>query len=188
IALEAAYWDGPSIRRGAKALGMHTEASHRFERGADPEAPPTALARIAHLAARIGAGTTRPGLIDLYVAPRPRTRVSLRPGRITSVLGTPVAVSESRRILTGLGFAVGEPSEAWTVDVPSWRGDVTREVDLVEEIARHHGLGKIPSTIPPSDRVEGLRPAQKRDRELRTTLAGAGLTEVATYSFVSEAG
>src|SRR5678815_5245657 len=87
IALEAAYWDGPSIRRGAKALGMHTEASHRFERGADPEAPPTALARIAHLAAKIGAGSTRPGLIDRYVAPRPRTRVSLRPGRITSVLG-----------------------------------------------------------------------------------------------------
>lgn len=188
IALEAAYWDGPSIRRAAKALGMHTEASHRFERGADPEAPPTALARVAHLLAKIGAGTTRPGLIDRYVAPRPRTRVSLRPGRITSVLGAPVAVSESRRILSGLGFTVGEPSEAWTVDVPTWRGDVTREIDLVEEIARHHGLGRIPSTIPPSARVEGLRPAQRRDRKIREVLAGAGLTEVVTYSFVSEEG
>ncbi len=186
IALEAAYWDPPSIRRGAKALGMHTEASHRFERGAAPDAPPTALARIAHLAAKIGAGTTRPGLIDRYVAPRPRTRVSLRPGRITAVLGAPVAVSESRRILSGLGFAVGEPSEAWTVDVPTWRGDVTREIDLVEEIARHHGLGRIPSTIPPSARVEGLRPAQRRDRELRSALAGAGMKEAITYSFVGE--
>ena len=107
VALEAAYWDPPSIRRAAKALGMHTEASHRFERGADPEAPPAALARIAHLLAKIHAGSARPGLIDRYVAPRPRTRVGLRPARITSVLGTPVAVSESRRILTGLGFAVG---------------------------------------------------------------------------------
>ncbi len=188
VALEAAYWDPPSIRRAAKGLGMHTEASHRFERGADPEAPPVALARLAHLLAKIGAGTTRPGLIDRYVAPQPRTRVSLRPGRITSVLGAPVAVSESRRILSGLGFAVGEPSEAWTVDVPTWRGDVTREIDLVEEIARHHGLGRIPSTIPPSARVEGLRPAQRRDRKVREVLAGAGLIEVITYSFVSEDG
>jgi phenylalanyl-tRNA synthetase beta chain len=186
VALEAAYWDPPSIRRGAKALGLRTEASHRFERGADPEAPPVALARIAHLLGRIGAGTARPGLIDRYVAPRPRTRVQLRPGRITSVLGAPVAVSESRRILNGLGFVVGDPSEAWTVDVPTWRGDVTREIDLVEEVGRHHGLGKIPSTIPPSARVEGLRPAQRRDRELRSTLAGAGLTEVISYSFVAE--
>jgi len=188
VALEAAYWDPPSIRRAAKGLGMHTEASHRFERGADPEAPPVALARLAHLLAKISAGTTRPGLIDRYVAPRPRTRVSLRPARITSVLGAPVAVSESRRILSGLGFAVGEPSEAWTVDVPTWRGDVAREIDLVEEIARHHGLGRIPSTIPPSARVEGLRPAQRRDRKVREVLAGAGLVEVITYSFVSEDG
>ncbi len=186
VALEAAYWDPPSIRRAAKALGMHTEASHRFERGADPEAPPLALARIAHLLAKIGGGRTRPGLIDRYVAPRPRTRVQLRPGRITAVLGAPVAVSESRRILTGLGFAVGEPSDAWTVDVPTWRGDVTREVDLVEEIGRHHGLANLPPTIPASTRVEGLRPAQRRDRQLRSTLAGAGLTEVITYSFVAD--
>ena len=188
VALEAAYWDPPSIRRSAKALGMHTEASHRFERGADPEAPSTALARIGHLLTRIGGGTTRPGLIDRYVAPRPRTRVALRPGRITAVLGAPIAVSESRRVLGALGFSVGEPSEAWTVDVPTWRGDITREIDLVEEIARHHGLDTIPSTIPASTRVEGLRPAQRRDRELRSALAGAGLTEVITYSFVSEAG
>jgi phenylalanyl-tRNA synthetase beta chain len=186
VALEAAYWDAPSIRRAAKALGMHTEASHRFERGADPEAPPIGLARIAHLLGKIHAGTARPGFIDRHVAPRPRTRVGLRPARITAVLGAPVAVSESRRILTGLGFQVGDPSEAWTVDVPTWRGDVTREIDLVEEVARHHGLGRVPSTIPPSGRVEGLRPAQKRDRDLRRALAGAGLTEVVTYSFVPE--
>ena len=151
VALEAAYWDAPSIRRAAKALGMHTEASHRFERGADPEAPPAALARIAHLLAKIHAGSARPGLIDRYVAPRPRTRVGPAAGaHHRPSWATPVAVSESRRILTGLGFAVGEPSEAWTVDVPTWRGDVTREIDLVEEIARHHGLDRVPSTIPPS--------------------------------------
>ncbi|HUG52834.1 MAG TPA: phenylalanine--tRNA ligase subunit beta [Vicinamibacteria bacterium] len=186
VALEAAYWDPATIRRGAKALGMHTEASHRFERGADPEGPPAALGRIAHLLARIGAGTARPGLIDRYVARRTPTRVALRPARVTAVLGAPVAVSESRRILSGLGFAVGEPAEAWPVEVPTWRGDVTREVDLVEEVARHHGLGRIPSTIPASTRVEGLRPAQRRDRDLRSALAGAGLTEVVTYAFVPD--
>jgi phenylalanyl-tRNA synthetase beta chain len=95
-----------------------------------------------------------------------------------------VPVTEVRRTLTSLGFTVGEPSEAWAVDVPSWRGDVTREVDLVEEVARHHGLDTIPSTIPPASRVEGLRPEQRRDRRLRDTLVGAGLTEVITYSFV----
>jgi phenylalanyl-tRNA synthetase beta chain len=70
--------------------------------------------------------------------------------------------------------------------VPTWRGAVTREIAGVEEVARHHGLGRIPSTIPPSARVEGLRPAQRRDRELRSALAGAGVTEVITYSFVPD--
>lgn len=187
IALEAAYWDPPSIRRGAKALGMHTEASHRFERGADPEAPPVALARMAHLMAKIGAGTVWPGLIDRRAAPPRRVAVSLRPERIQGLVGTDVPAAESRRILDGLGFRLeGADRGPWSVEVPTWRGDVSREVDLVEEVARHHGLDGVPSTIPPATRVEGLRPAQRRDRTIREALAGAGLTEVITYAFVGE--
>jgi phenylalanyl-tRNA synthetase beta chain len=189
IALEAAYWDPLAIRRSAKALGMHTEASHRFERGADPEAPPVALARIAHLLEKIGAGTTRPGLIDVRARPTPRRTASFRIARATALLGAPVALADARRILTGLGFTVGTPeSDALQVGIPSWRNDVTREVDLIEEVGRHQGLNRLPSTIPPAGGAEGLRPAQVRDRRLRDVLAGAGLDEVITYSFVPAGG
>ena len=189
VALEAAYWDPLSIRRAAKALGMHTEASHRFERGADPEAPPLALARIAHLAEKIGAGTTRPGLIDRHPRKIPRRTVSFRPARASALLGAPVPAADDRRILGGLGFGVGQPeSDALQVEVPTWRGDVSREADLVEEVGRHMGLQRIPSTIPPAGGAEGLRPAQRRDRAIRDILAGAGLAEIITYSFVPAGG
>ena len=188
IALEAAYWDPLSIRRGAKSLGMHTEASHRFERGADPEAPPTALGRIAHLMSRIGAGTARPGLIDVRPVPPRRVSVSLRPARITALVGTAIPPADARRVLEGLGFRTGADGSAWPVEVPTWRGDVTREADLVEEVARHHGLDRVPSTIPPATRVEGLRPSQRRDRTIREALAGTGFTEIVTYSFVPDEG
>ena len=185
VALEAAYWDPLSVRRAAKALGMHTEASHRFERGADPEAPPLALARIAHLAERIGAGTTRPGLIDRHPRRIPDRMVPFRAVRAAALLGAPVASEEARRILVGLGFAPGRPeSDAIPVRVPTWRGDIAREVDLIEEVGRHTGLDRIPSTTPPAQGAEGLRPAQRRERLMRDVLAGAGLDEVITYSFV----
>jgi phenylalanyl-tRNA synthetase beta chain len=186
IALEAAYWDPLSIRRAARSLGMHTEASHRFERGADPEAPPLATARIAHLLAKIGAGSVRPGLVDRYVAPRPRRTAVFRPRRADSLLGVPVPPEESQRILGGLGFTVREGVEGLAVEVPSWRGDVWREVDLIEEVGRHYGLDKIPSTVPPGRGAEGLRPWQSRLRAVREALAGAGLVEVITYVFVSD--
>jgi phenylalanyl-tRNA synthetase beta chain len=187
VALEAAYWEPLAIRRAAKALGMHTEASHRFERGADPEGPLLAIARFAHLLEKIGAGSARPGLIDVQPVPRPKRRLTLRAARIATVLGIEVPLPRAEAILSGLGFGVAPGDGAVTVEVPSWRGDVTREVDLVEEVARHHGLDKIPSTIPAAFGVEGLRPAQARERLLRTTLIGAGLSEVITHGFVARA-
>ncbi len=183
VALEAAYWDALTIRRGARALGMHTEASHRFERGADPEGPVTALARLSHLLQKIGAGTTRPGAIDVRPAPRPVVRLSLRRERQRMVLGVDVPAARAREILTGLGFGV-DPVE---IEVPSWRGDVTREIDLVEEVGRHFGVNRIPSTLPPATRPGLLRPAQVLERRLRDVLVGAGLSEVVSYSFVSRA-
>jgi phenylalanyl-tRNA synthetase beta chain len=188
VALEAAYWDPLSIRRGAKALGMHTEASHRFERGADPQGTATATARIAHLLARIGAGSARPGLIDRHPGKRPPRQVALRPSRTDAVLGTQVPPVRGRQILEGLGFEpVGEAGESTTFTVPPWRSDVSREIDLVEEVGRHHGLDKIPFTVPPARGAEGLRPHQARERRLRELLVGAGLTEVVTHAFVSDA-
>jgi phenylalanyl-tRNA synthetase beta chain len=187
VALEAAYWEPLAVRRAAKALGMHTEASHRFERGADPEAPGAATARICHLLRKIDGGSTRPGLIDQRTLATGPRQARLRGARVSLVLGDVVAETESRRILEGLGFAVGaKESEGATVTIPSWRGDVSREIDLVEEVGRYHGLDRIPSTIPSTGVVGGLQPWQVRERAARQAMVAAGLTEVVSYAFVSE--
>jgi phenylalanyl-tRNA synthetase beta chain len=188
VALEAAYWEPLAIRRAAKALQMRTEASHRFERGADPEAPPLAIARIAHLLDKIGAGSARPGLIDQVAAPRPVRTSRLRPARLAAVLGTAVPEERAAAILAGLGFAAA-PAEGdgARYQVPSWRGDVSREVDLIEEVGRHHGLGLVPSTVPPSIGAGGLKPWQVRERLVRELMVASGLSEVVSYAFVSAA-
>jgi len=182
VALEAAYWDPLSTRRSARSLGMHSEASHRFERGSDPEAPLTATARLGHLLHKIGAGSVRPGLIDVHPAPRPPTKAPLRSSRVRLVLGVEVPQAKSYAILSGLGFTVGSQS----VEVPSWRGDVTREIDLIEEVGRHFGVNRVPSTVPASRRPGELRPAQRAERRVRDVLVGAGLVEVVGYSFVAK--
>lgn len=178
IALEAAYWHPLTIRRSAKALGMHTEASHRFERGADPEGQPDALDRIAHLLVKIGAGTARPGIVDQLAKPRRALRVPLRPSRANALLGVDVPDERQRLILRGLGFVLAP--DGW--QVPSWRSDVSREVDLVEEVGRHYGAGRIPSTVPAAKRVGALTRPQQQERELRRLLVGMGLQEVIQQS------
>jgi phenylalanyl-tRNA synthetase beta chain len=189
IALEAAYWEPLAIRRAAKALGMHTEASHRFERGADPNGTVTSTARIAHLLEKLGSGTTRPGLIDVVPEPLVRRQVGFRAARASAVLGTDVPPERGQEILTGLGFELQEKGRGeWTATVPSWRGDVSREADLVEEVGRHHGLDKIPSTIPASLEVGHLGAGQAEERTVRDLLVGAGLTETINYAFVDRAG
>lgn len=185
VALEAAYWAPLAIRRGAKALGMHTEASHRFERGADPEGPVVATARIAHLLGRMGGGSVRKGLIDEHFLPLTCREIRLHPQRLSRLLGAEVAKPDLVRILAALGFEMHEEGEAWRVVVPTWRSDVTREVDLIEEVARHHGLNAIEATLPASCDVNGLRPRQRRERSMRDVLAGVGLTEVIQNGFVN---
>jgi phenylalanyl-tRNA synthetase beta chain len=185
VALEAAYWEPLAIRRAARSLGMHTEASHRFERGADYEGAARATARIAHLLEKIGAGSARPGLVDRVAAPPPTRRARLRPARVAMVLGAAVPEARSREILSGLGFACGpSQGDGFEVAVPTWRGDVSREIDLIEEVARHNGLGRIPSTLPEAHEAGALTPAQRRERRLRDVLVAAGLNEVVGLSFV----
>ncbi|MEE8218500.1 MAG: phenylalanine--tRNA ligase subunit beta [Vicinamibacteria bacterium] len=187
VALEAAYWTPLAIRRTAKALGMHTEASHRFERGADPDGTKVATARIAHLLEKIGAGTARPGLIDVLPKPLERRQVKLRGRRVSALLGADVSADQCERILSGLGFELKETGEAeWGVSVPTWRGDVSREADLVEEVGRHYGVDKVPSSIPASVGVGRLGPGQREERLVRDVLVGAGLTEMIEYTFVGE--
>jgi phenylalanyl-tRNA synthetase beta chain len=188
VALEAAYWEPLAIRRAAKGLGMHTEASHRFERGADPDGAAPVTARIAHLLHKIGAGATRAGLIDRYPAPRPARTVVYRQAKADALLGTTVPPDAAERILTGLGFTIARSTAGVSeLKVPTWRGDVSREADVIEEVGRHHGLTRIAPTIPPSRGAEGLRPWQQRERAVRELLVGAGLVEVIHYTFVSNA-
>lgn len=195
VALEAAYWNPLLIRRGSKALGMHTDASHRFERGADPLAGPVSIARFANLAARGGFGTARPVLIQAEgasVAPR---RLTLDLGHVDARLGATIPAEQAKSTLTRLGFEVLEPLadaaahlgtvRLWDVGLPSWRGDCTREVDLIEEVARHYGVMNIARTVPASRRAAGLTPVQRTERRIKALLSGLGYREALHLNFVN---
>lgn len=185
VAIEAAWWEPLAVRRAARALGMHTEASHRFERGADIGAGPGAIDRLAHLLAKIGAGTVRPGLVERKGQDRPARMVRLRPARVSALLGVEVPRLQQMRTLESLGFIVSGSSPEAAVHVPSWRLDVSREADLAEEVGRHFGLHRVPAALPPATREGRLRPSQRRERRVRDVLTGVGLTEVINYAFVA---
>jgi phenylalanyl-tRNA synthetase beta chain len=187
VALEAAYWNPLLIRRAAKALGMHTDASHRFERGADPMGGPISIARFANLASKGSMGTARPVLIQAEGAPIAPRRITLDLGHIDARLGTTVPANEAKTTLTRLGFEVKESTPVWDVLIPTWRGDCTREVDLIEEVGRHHGLMKITPTVPPSRRAAALTPAQRTERQIKALLSGLGYREALHVNFVSSA-
>jgi phenylalanyl-tRNA synthetase beta chain len=185
VALEAAWWDPLSVRRGARAMAMHTEASHRFERGADVAAGPWAIARLAHLLQRIGAGSVRPGLVERAGQGRGARHVRLRPSKVDALLGVTVPPERQAAILRSLGFGVEAKGDEALVAVPTWRLDVSREADLAEEVGRHFGVNRVPAVIPAANRPGRLRPSQKRERRMREVLTGIGLTEVINYAFVA---
>jgi phenylalanyl-tRNA synthetase beta chain len=185
VALEAAWWDPLAVRRGARALAMHTEASHRFERGADAAAGPEAIARLAHLLAKIGGGTVRPGLVEVKGNERPARTIRHRPSRVSALLGVEVPRLQQMRTLESLGFVVSGSSPEASVLVPSWRLDVSREADLAEEVGRHFGLQRIEAALPPADRPGRLRVSQRRERRIRDILTGLGLVEVVNYAFAA---
>jgi phenylalanyl-tRNA synthetase beta chain len=189
IALESAYFHPPSVRRTSKRLGLKTEASTRFERGADIDAPPAGLARAASLLAQLGTGTPRGLLIDRYPAPREAARIRLRAARIARLLGQEVPAARVAPILEPLGFAVEQTTDGaqpeWLVTVPSFRVDVLREADLIEEVGRHYGFDRLPVTFPaltapqapPDERIA-------RERLVRQVLTAAGFSEAMTFAFI----
>ena len=189
IALESAYFQPASVRRTSKRLGLKTEASIRFERGGDIGAPPVGIARAAALFERMGGGRPVGPLIDRYASPRPAAALTLRTGRIARLLGQSVPPEEVPRILEPLGFRVSADTSArdgrWSVTVPSFRVDVSREADLVEEVGRHYGFDRLPMTFPalrvpqaPPDAVIG------RSRTMRQVLTAAGFSEAMTFAFI----
>jgi len=183
VLLESAWFDPFSVRRTSKLLGLHTDASHRFERGADPLATVAALDRAAALIAELAGGQVTDPPIDLQARPEPARVATLRPTRTAVVLGRSPSEPVMQATLGRLGFAVDASNPAcWSVRVPSFRRDVTREVDLIEEIARHTGYDAIPSSLPRLHDPEGGRNAATRfvDR-VRAALLGAGLTEAINF-------
>ncbi len=189
IAVESAHFAPAQVRRTARRLGLATEASHRFERGADYDAAATALARALELVESIGAGSARPGWIDAQPEPpTPRPALTLRRARIARVLGYTIGDDAVARILTALGFALVSThyGDGWAVTVPSWRVDVTGEADLIEELARVDGYAKIPEAFPPLE-LPPPRPAPRlvRDARLRALARAAGFSESVTFSFIS---
>jgi phenylalanyl-tRNA synthetase beta chain len=185
IALESAWFLPSSVRATSRKLGLKTEASARFERGADPTAPARALRRALLLLDLIEAGTPSGGVSDVYPRPaQPRT-VPLARAHVTRLLGDTIPDQDVNRILTRLGFTVSPAADGWQVTVPAFRVDVTREADLIEDIGRHWGFDRIPATFPTLDTVpRPMSPAVARDRRLRGILCGAGLQETCTFSFL----
>ncbi len=189
IVLEAAYFDPISVRRTSKQIGLATDASYRFERGADVAGPPTAMARARQLLIAIGAGQPRGPIVDRYpthIAPRV---VRLRHHRIGHLLGETVDKAFVAPTLARLGFdPKPEPTNddpAWRVTVPTFRVDVAREEDLIEEIARHHGYDRLPTTFPAlTAPPPPTKPWFVRDRLVRQLLTGCGFSEAITYGFI----
>jgi phenylalanyl-tRNA synthetase beta chain len=195
ILLEAASFDPRSVRRTARRLGLHSEASHRFERGVDPAICDLASARASELMARYGGGRVADGAVDEHgfvtvgrVVDRPKhtNRVTLRVGRARALTGVPVDVATCRAVLERLGMTVSPAAgpELLEVDVPSSRPDVTREVDLIEEIMRVSGYDQVPATLP-ALRAAPIRLADDRPDRARRALAAAGLSEAITFAFQS---
>ena len=195
IVLESAYFNPLSVRRTSKKLGLKTEASMRFERGADPRLPVTAMERAASLLEAIGAGRARGTIADRYPNRIEPVILRLRRAKIAGLLGAAVPDADVRHILEGLGFglkdAAGDPSTTlgagWDITVPTRRVDVLREVDLIEEVARHYGFDRLPVTFPALTSAPApVDPRITRARQLRTVMTAAGFSEAVTFGFIGE--
>lgn len=185
ILLEAANFDGRSIMEASMALSLRSESSTRFEKGLDQELVLQALAMASRLITMIAGGRLVPGQYDIQAKPFEAGVIHLRPHRVAALLGAEVPAAEIRTILTKLGFKVKKEGAGLHAGVPSFRADVEREVDLVEEVARVFGLQLIPPSLPSGMRaMGGLSWEQACRRRLVQMLAGRGLNEVITYSFI----
>jgi phenylalanyl-tRNA synthetase beta chain len=188
VVFESAYFQPAAVRRTARRIGLSTEASYRFERGSNIELPVTALGRVGTMLDQIGAGHMRPGVIDVYPAPRLPLRVLLRHERIARLLGYAVDAVDVERILSALGFRLERldaPSLTWQAMVPFWRVDVMREADLIEEVARHNGYERLPATFPPLTKAPARPDARlERERVARKIALAAGFSESLTFTFI----
>jgi phenylalanyl-tRNA synthetase beta chain len=186
VLLEAASFQAAAVRRAARALGLRTEASARFERGVDPEGTLRAARRCAALIAELAGGTVLRGAIDVYPVRARRRAITLRLARIPRLLGVEVPAEEVVAILRRLGLQVRSRGKTVRATPPVGRRDLEREEDLVEEVARHWGYERIPEALPVEVVQQGRRaPSIEAEAAARDALIRAGLTEALTVSLVA---
>jgi phenylalanyl-tRNA synthetase beta chain len=198
ILLEAANFSGPSIMKTSSVLGLRSESSTRFEKGLDRNLVPLALDLACRMLTEICGGSVSRGTIDVLAAESYPWELTLRPSRVAAILGAQVNRSDIELILTKLGCRVlaapaaggevSESAEVIRVEVPTFRADLEREIDLIEEVARIHGLEQLPATIPARTVGRGgLQPDQRVVRHMEDVLRGAGLHQIVSYSFIDPA-
>ena len=192
VMLEAAVFDPLAIARTSKRLGLRTEASVRFERGIDPTGVDRAVARYCQLVAEVAGGRVGGPLVDVSAGRPAPTRVRVRTARVNAILGTQLTPDEVRGYLEPIGFTAtsvgghGDDSPGdFDVTIPSWRPDSEREIDVIEEVARHHGYTRIPRTRPAVTSVGALTPYQRDRRLVADILVGAGLSEAWATSLLA---
>ncbi len=190
ILIESAWWDPAIIRKMSRRHGLHTDASHRFERGADYESTIISCDRVAELILASGGGELEGNVVDVIARPKPSTVVCLHLSEIVRHLGKILSRDEVWKILERLGFVLDSPDAAnedprFSVRVPSWRLDVTREIDLIEEIARQHGYNKFANTLPAFSGAVVELPDAAKDARIRSSLLALGYNEALSVTFIS---
>ena len=188
ILIESAWWDPVTVRKMSKRHGLHTDASHRFERGADFDSNIPSCDRVAELILQSGGGRLVGEPVDVMVRRVDQAPIALRLSEARRILGKALDGNEIVRSLRQLGFEIipepGEDAE-FTVHIPSWRLDVEREIDLIEEIARIHGYDNFPSTLPAYAGSVVEAPEAAIDEKVRTTLLSLGYNETISVTFLS---
>jgi phenylalanyl-tRNA synthetase beta chain len=196
VLIECAWFEPVPIRRATRLLKLHTEASTRFSRGADPELAEPASRRCAELILQLAGGELLSGVVDAYPGKRARKKITLTRAEILRVMGADVPDREVESILGALGFApmrvdqnrgqLGSILAAWECTQPSWRADVEREIDLIEEVARIYGLDKFPARLPAARQGAARLPQYEAESRLRERLIGLGYREIVTIPHVAE--
>jgi len=184
ILLEDAYFNPVSIRKTSRRLGLASEAAFRFERTVDIEMIDWASKRTTQLITEVAGGKVARGVIDIYPKKNAQNQVTLRLSRLNKLLGIEVPPDQAARILDALGFQPAQRGDLIACSVPSWRSDIYREVDLIEEVARHYGYNKIPTERKIEIEAVPVDPYQKLAQSLRTYLNGCGFYETINVGFV----
>jgi phenylalanyl-tRNA synthetase beta chain len=185
VVFESAYFKSASVRRTSKRLGLKTEASTRFERGADIGAQVVAIQRAVALMEQIQSGRAVGGVVDVHPRRRDEQRIHLRRERLARLLGVTVPDADVDRILRALGLAVARAGDGWDVTAPTFRVDLLREADLIEEVGRHYGFDKLEATFPVlTEPAPPPDPRITRDQLVRRVLTAAGLSEAVTFGFI----